>query len=215
MRRHSFDPTRRSEQGARGSSPAASAPGSDRRRFAWFHNKRPVFQFVGLFAVLMGVFYALTFIPVLNKKALPGLQKANAAVSTAILNFFGEAATTDKTIISSSRYSINIAHGCDAIEPAALFVAAVLAFPASIGSKLPALFAGTFLLLTINLVRIVSLFYTGVYWPKAFETMHVDVWQPAFIVLSLFLWTLWALWATKPRGINVLRPACSPSKLSP
>jgi len=205
MRRHSFDPTRRSEQGARGSSPAASAPGSDRRRFAWFHNKRPVFQFVGLFAVLMGVFYALTFTPVLNKKALPGLQKANAAVSTAILNFFGEAAITDKTIISSRRYSINIAHGCDAIEPAALFVAAVLAFPASFRSKLPALFAGTFLLLTINLIRIVSLFYTGIYWPAAFETMHVDVWQPAFIVLSLFFWTLWAVWATrpKPRPANV------------
>ena len=168
-------------------------------RFEWFYNKRPVFRFVGFFAVLMGVFYACTFIPVLNKKALPGLQKANATVSTAILNLFGEGATSDKTSISSPRYSINIAHGCDAIEPAALFVAAVLAFPASIGSKLPALFAGTFLLLTINLVRIVSLFYTGVYWPKAFETMHVDVWQPAFIVLSLFLWTLWALWATKPR----------------
>jgi len=147
----------------------------------------------------MGGFYACTFIPVLNKKALPGLQEANAKVSNAILNFFGEGAASNKTTISSSRYSINIAHGCDAIEPAALFVAAVLAFPATIRSKLPALFAGTFLLLTINLVRIVSLFYTGVYWPKAFDTMHVDVWQPAFIVLSLFLWTLWALWATKPR----------------
>ncbi len=179
---------------------AAVAP----RRFAWFHNKRPVFRFVGLFGLLMGVFYALTFIPTLDE-ALPGLQKANATVSTAILNFFGEAATTDKTIISSRRYSINIAHGCDAIEPAALFVAAVLAFPASIGSKLPALFLGTSLLLTINLVRILSLFYTGVYWPAAFETMHVDVWQPAFIVLSLFFWTLWAVWATrpKPRPANV------------
>ena len=199
MRRRSFDPTRRPERGARGSSPVASAPGSGRQRFEWFHNKRPVFQFVGLFAILMGVFYALTFIPLLNRDALPGLQKANATVSTAILNFFGEAATSDKTMISSARYSINIAHGCDAIEPAALFVAAVLAFPARFRSKLPALFAGTFLLLTINLVRIVSLFYTGVYWPAAFETMHVDVWQPAFIVLSLFFWTLWALWATRPK----------------
>jgi len=146
----------------------------------------------------MGAFYALTFIPALNKKALPGLQKANATVSTAILNLFGEGATTQGVAIISPRYSINIAHGCDAIEPAALFIAAVLAFPASFRSKFPALFAGTFLLLTINLVRIVSLFYTGIYWPKAFDTMHVDVWQPAFIVLSLFLWTLWAIWATKP-----------------
>ena len=199
MRRHPFDPTRRSEPGAPGSSPVASAPGSDPRRFEWFHNKRPVFRFVGLFALLMGVFYACAFIPAMNKKALPGLQRLNAAVSTAILNLFGEGAASQGTAISSSRYSINIAHGCDAVEPAALFVAAVLAFPATFRSKLPPLFAGTFLLLTINLVRIVSLFYTGIYWPTAFETMHVDVWQPAFIVLSLFLWTLWALWATKPR----------------
>ena len=178
---------------------AGTAGGVGAARFDWFHNKRPVFKFVGFFAFLMGIFYALTFIPVLNQKALPGLQKANATVSTAILNLFDEGATSQGTAINSLRFNINIAHGCDAIEPAALFVAAVLAFPASFRSKPLALFVGTFLLLTINLIRIVSLFYTGVYWPRAFETMHVDVWQPAFIVLSLFLWTLWALWATKPR----------------
>jgi len=146
----------------------------------------------------MAAFYALTFIPLLNRKALPGLQIVNAKVSTAILNVFGEGASAMETTIASHRYSVNIAHGCDAIEPAALFVAAVLAFPASMRSKFPGLFLGTALLLTLNLVRIISLFYTGVYWPRAFETMHVDVWQPAFIVLSLFFWVVWALWATKP-----------------
>jgi exosortase/archaeosortase family protein len=174
---------------------SASAP----RRFDWFYGKKPVFQFVGWFALLMGVFYAITFLPVLNKMALPALQKTNAKVSTAVLNVFGEEATNHATNISSRRYSINIAHGCDAIEPAALFVAAVLAFPASFAAKVPALFIGTALLLIINLVRIISLYYTGVFWPAAFETMHVDVWQPAFIVLSLFFWVSWALWATRPK----------------
>jgi len=169
------------------------------KRLAWFHNKRPVFQFVGLFALLMGVFYACSFLPALNRTVFPGLQRVNAIVSTSILNLFGEEATCEGTGISSSRFAINIAHGCDAIEPAALFVAAVLAFPAAMRTKLPALFVGTFLLLLINLVRIISLFYVGVFWPRAFETMHVDVWQPAFIVLSLFFWTLWALWATRPK----------------
>jgi len=186
-----------SREGHKGRAPVTA---SGARRFEWFHCKRPVFQFVGLFAVLMGLFYALTFIPLMNRKALPGLQKANARVSTAILNVFGEGASSDSTSISSPRYSVNIAHGCDAIEPTALFIAAVLAFPAPLRSKVPALFAGTLVLLLLNLVRIVSLFYTGVYWPRAFETMHVDVWQPAFIVLSLFLWTLWAVWASKPKS---------------
>jgi len=168
-------------------------------RFEWFHNKRPVFQFVGLFALLMGLFYACTFIPVLEKNVLPRLQRANALVSTSLLNLFGEGARSYETNISSGRGSISIAHGCDAVEPIALFIAAVLAFPTRLNPKIPALFVGTALLMVLNLVRIVSLFYTQIFWPGAFETLHIDVWQPAFIVLSLFLWVSWALWATRPQ----------------
>jgi exosortase H (IPTLxxWG-CTERM-specific) len=154
---------------------------------------------VGLFAVLMAVFYAATFIPFLNERALPGLQRVNARASAAILNVFGENASALDTTINSPRpYSVNIAHGCDAIEPAALFAAAVLAFPVAFRRKLIGLFIGVGTILVLNLVRIVSLYYTGVFWSSAFETMHIDVWQPAFVLLSLFFWVVWALWATKP-----------------
>lgn len=180
---------------------AAKSPSStagSRDSAVWVGSKKPIFIFVGLFVVLMGVFYAVTFIPYLNKKVLPRLQEVNAKASVAIMNVFGEDASAMDTTISSKRYSVNIAHGCDAIEPIALFVAAVLAFPAPIRSKLPGLLIGTLVLTVMNLVRIISLFYVGIYWNAAFETMHVDVWQPAFIVLSLFFWVVWALWATRP-----------------
>ena len=153
-------------------------------------SKKPVFTFVLMFAVLLGVFYAITFIPFLNTKALPGLQVLNADASVVLLNLVGERASASKTTIASPRYSVNIAHGCDAIEPIALFAAAVLAFPTSFRSKFPGLVLGTALLLVLNLVRIISLFYTGVYWPSAFEIMHIDVWQPAFILLSLFFYAI-------------------------
>ena len=163
--------------------------------------KRPVFRFVGVFAILMVAFYACTFIPMLQKDFLPRLQRVNAVASTAILNLFGESATSRDTNIVTPRYPLNVAHGCDAVEPIALFVAAVLAFPTRWTPKIPGLLIGTAVLAVLNLVRIVSLYYTGVHWPTAFETMHVDVWQPAFIVLSLFFWVLWALWATRPSAI--------------
>ena len=176
-----------------------SSDGAQRASQPVLGSKKPVFTFVVSFAVLLGVFYAITFIPFLNKKVLPGLQILNADASVMLLNLAGEGASASKTTIASSRYSVNIAHGCDAIEPIALFAAAVLAFPTSLRSKFPGLALGTGLLLLMNLVRIISLFYTGVYWPSAFEIMHIDVWQPAFIVLSLFFWVVWALWATKPK----------------
>ncbi len=167
---------------------------------AGLRGKRPVFQFVAVFALLMVAFYASTFIPILQRDLLPRLQRANATASAAILNLFGENATSRDTNIVTPRYPLSIAHGCDAIEPIALFVAAVLAFPTRWTPKLPGLLIGTAVLAGLNLVRIVSLYYTGVHWPAAFDTMHVDVWQPAFIVLSLFFWVLWALWATRPNA---------------
>lgn len=171
---------------------------AQRSNAVWVGSKKPVFIFVGVFVLLMGVFYAVTFLPSMNKKVLPGLQKLNAQASAAVMNVFGEKAWTDDTNINSKRYSVNIKHGCDAIEPIALFIAAVLAFPAPLRTKLPGLLIGTLVLTALNIVRIISLFYIGIYWPRAFDTMHEDVWQPAFIVFSLLFWVLWALWATKP-----------------
>ncbi len=161
-------------------------------------SKRPIFLFVLAFVFLLMGFYAITFIPYLNMKLLPALQVVNAKTSAVLMNIFGEGAAVRDTTISSARYSVNIAHGCDAIEPIALFVAAVLAFPASVRSKLPGLLVGVAMLCILNLIRIISLFYTGVYWPSMFEIMHIDIWQPAFVVFSLFFWVVWALWATKP-----------------
>lgn len=173
----------------------------------WFGAKRPVLGFVVLFAVLLGLFYGVTWIPYVEQTVLPAYMRANATASTAILNVFGEGAWTRGTAVSSKRYSVDIRHGCDAIEPSALFLAAVLAFPARFRSKLPGLLIGTLVLAIINLVRIVSLFYTGIYKPTWFEAMHVDVWQPVFILLSLSFWVIWALWATRPPAT---RPDAAP-----
>ncbi len=181
-------------------------PSTPKDSTVWVGSKKPVFIFVGLFVLLMGLFYAITFVPYLNKKVLPGLQVVNARASVSILNFFGEDAKAIDTTIMSSRYSVDIKHGCDAIEPIALFVAAVLAFPSRFRAKFPGLLIGTLVLTLMNLVRIISLFYVGIYWNSAFETMHIDVWQPAFVVLSLFFWVVWALWATRP-GVRLAHAA--------
>ena len=168
--------------------------GSFRR---WVRAKRPVLGFVLLFAVLMAVFSAITFLDFVDKGVFPAYMRFNARASVVILNVFGEGARTNGTMVTSSRFSVDIQHGCDAIDPSALFIAAVLAVPTSLRSKIPGLLLGTVALAVINLIRIVSLFYTGIYYPRAFQAMHVDVWQPIFILLALTFWVIWAWWATQ------------------
>lgn len=184
----------------------AGEPGARKNSAVWVGSKRPVFVFVGVFVLLMGIFYAVTFIPFMQKRFLPGMLKLNARASVAVLNVLGENAEAFDTTIRSGRNSVSIAHGCDAIEPIALFVVAVLAFPAPLRSKWPGLLIGTLVLTALNIVRIISLFYVGIWKPAWFDAMHEQVWQPAFIVFSLFFWVVWALWATKPATQGSTRP---------
>jgi len=101
------------------------------------------------------------------------------------------------TSISSPAFSVTVDPGCDGIEPIALFVCAVLAFPARFVRKIPGIIAGTLLLAALNFVRVVSLFLIGVYFPRAFAAAHLEVWQAMFILFAVVFWILWLLWATQ------------------
>lgn len=186
-----------------GPDPGAKGKSSSRRGakseagLSWYQSKRPVLRFVVLFGVLMGLFYACTIIPFAEERAWPAYLRVNAQASAGILRVLGEQATTSGESISSPRGSLRIARGCDAVQPSALFVAAVLASPVSMWAKLPGMIIGTASLLLLNLVRIVSLFYIQIHFPRAFEMMHIEVWQALFIFLAIALWAWWAWWALR------------------
>jgi exosortase/archaeosortase family protein len=121
----------------------------------------------------------------------------NARVSGDILRWLGEDVRVARASISAPGVALTIRHGCDAIFPSALFLAAVIASPVPFKSKLPGMFLGSVVLLSINLIRIISLYYVQLHIPTWFHAMHVDIWQPAFIFLALFFWILWAVRATR------------------
>ena len=122
-----------------------------------------------------------------------------AGTTAGVLQVFGDDARVTGTSIFSSRFSLNIERGCDAIQVSAFFVFAVLAWPASVSRwrRATGVALGTLVLLTLNLVRIVSLYYTGIYLPGAFDRLHLDVWQPGFVVLALLFWMIWVQWVTR------------------
>ncbi len=163
----------------------------------WFSEHKGVFVFLLIFGVLMGGFYALALFTPFYERHFPYYLGVNARMSGHILKYLGQDITVGGASISSPVFSITIEQGCDAIEPTALFICAVLAFPVPFSKKVPGIIAGTLLLAVLNLIRIVSLFLVGVYLPSAFELMHADVWQGLFIFFAIFLWGSWLLWTGK------------------
>jgi len=156
-----------------------------------------------VFVVLMGLFYGFVHTPANETTAFRSYLALIARVVGGILGLFGYDSSVSETVIHAPEFSLEIVRGCDAIEPAATYIAAVLASPVGVWPKLPGILIGTAVLLLLNLLRLVSLFFVGVYYPNAFDMLHEAVWQATFIVLAVGFWAIWVQWATRePRTSN-------------
>jgi len=159
--------------------------------------KRPVIYFVLGFSVLIVLFYLVWTSDFYINQIQPHILVAYNGISSSILNLFGMETQTSGSVLFSSSFSIDIKRGCDGLEAMALFASTLLVFPAKWRSKLIGFFSGIAILFILNIVRIVSLFITGIYYPKAFEFMHVEFWQALFIFFAIALLIFWIRWSRK------------------
>lgn len=155
-----------------------------------WEQKRPILFFVGGFGVLLILFYAFWQSKFFNVNILPSIVSFNAVLSSKLLNFFGQDTTSNGELLSSQLFSINVSRGCDAIEAMALFVSTTLAFPMSWRIKIIGILNGIILLFVLNLIRIITLFISGIYKPSIFEILHVQIWPTIIIIFACGLWLL-------------------------
>lgn len=160
-------------------------------------HKHGTLRFVVLFGLILAAFYGITATPWFRNAFFPTYLEWNAGTAAFILRSIGEQARAYGTLIVSPNGALAIKRGCDSVEPAALLFAAIMAFPASWRSRLLGALIGVSILLALNIVRIVSLYYVQAWYPEAFQTIHVDVWQPIFVVLVVVIWSLWAWRVTR------------------
>jgi len=154
-------------------------------------------KFLGLLTLF---FVAVAPKPV-NEKVVEPFTGVVAKIGGVAVRAFGEPTRMVGTTIASPRFSVNIRNGCNGLETIFIFAAAVLAFPASWAVRGWGLLFGFLAIQAINVVRIVSLFYIGIHWPKLFEQSHQVVWQAIVILFGVVLWIVWAdRFALPPRS---------------
>jgi exosortase H (IPTLxxWG-CTERM-specific) len=148
----------------------------------------------GVLAVASEVFY---YVVALESHGFQDYLGALARISGSILSLFGGDVTVQETRISNSSFAIEVAQGCDAIQVCSLLAAAVIAFPVDSRRKLRGLVSGITALQVLNLMRIITLFWIGIHFPRVFKTAHEVVWPGILITSTIAIWILWVRWETQ------------------
>jgi len=117
------------------------------------------------------------------------------------LKVLGAPVETSGTIVASSDFAYSVVTECTIIGPLLLFAAAAVAYPSTLKSKALGIGMAVVSLSLINLVRLVSLYYIGAYYPVYLPVAHYVAWQAAIIVFTLLLWLWWVERFTRRRSV--------------
>ena len=158
--------------------------------------------FATKFVGLLVIFYAvIAFHPVNDYVVVPFTATITRVAGSAV-RVFDRDAMVRGTIITSSRFGIDVKNGCNAIETMALFSAAVLSFPAPLSRRLAALLIGLPALQLVNVVRLTSLFWLGTRHPDVFDVFHVAVWQVVIILIGVAMFGTWSSFVVARATVN-------------
>ena len=180
--------------------PSGGRKGStDAGKTKWYAGRGRALKAILIFAGLMGLFYGFIHAPSATSETFGPYLGIIARICGVLLNLVGHDSTVVGATITAAGFPVQIVRGCDGLEPIAAFVAAVVASPVSLWAKLPGIVIGGVCLWLINLARIISLVLIGIHFPRAFDAMHQEVWQAAFIVLAIGFWAIWVQRVTRKK----------------
>jgi exosortase H (IPTLxxWG-CTERM-specific) len=123
---------------------------------------------------------------------LANLTSFTASMSFSVLKQLGMCVEQRGTVVSDIHgFAYEIQFRCTGILPACAFALSILASPANGRRKLIGLALGIPLVFLLNMVRLIHLFFIGVYRPEWFNFAHHYAWEGAIILGVLALWLAW------------------------
>ena len=150
-------------------------------------------RFFVLFVVILAALFAAELTaPVQTALVVPWTQ-ALARISADLITFFDPHVAVFGNVIQSTTngFALSVRSGCNGVEAAMILIAAMLAFPAPWKHRVIGIVAGLFAVQSLNIIRVISLFYLGQWNMTAFDWAHLYLW-PALIMLDvLIVWMIW------------------------
>lgn len=148
---------------------------------------------ISWFIIVLVVLFAVELMEPVRQAVILPFTALIATLSAGLTQFFDSSVVSNGIILQSvtNGTAVSIQPGCNGVEAMICLTAAIVAFPASWKSKLIGLIFGFLAIQTLNILRIISLFYL-LQWDKEwFEWAHLYLWQALIILDALVVFIIW------------------------
>lgn len=145
-------------------------------------------RFFTVFCVVLVVLFSLEMLNPVQEHVVVPFTSLLAKISALLISPFDDNVLAFGKVLQfrDTGFAVSIEAGCNGVEATIVLVAAVMAFPAGWKSRLAAIGFGFLAIQTLNLARIISLFYIGNWNDTVFSWVHLYLW-PALIMLDVLV----------------------------
>ncbi len=166
-------------------------------------------RFILIFMVLLVVLFIAELTPPVERHVILPFTSVLADVCAWIIHLFDGTTISNGKLIQNAdgSFIVSIERGCNGVEAVIILVSAILAFPAPWKHKLAGIGLGFVAIQLLNVVRIVSLFYLGLWSQIWFKWFHEYLWQALIVLDALIVFLIWLRYVPAPRRAAVPVPA--------
>lgn len=127
---------------------------------------------------------------------LAPLAEWTASITSELIQWTGMDVLQEGVILTHpDGFTYEIAYTCAGLLPTMTFIVCVLAYPAALWNKWMGIMLCAPVLLAVNYLRLVNLFFIGVCFPDAFELGPEIIWEGILAVSFISLWLSWMDWS--------------------
>ena len=159
-----------------------------------YRDKGPLVRFALKFVAILSCYYVASLTQAFQN-FLSFAINIDAHLADAVINCIGEKSYVLQTTIWSTKGAVlTVLPECTSIEFSWILAAAIFAFPAPINRQFLGALIGISFVLSLNILRIVSLYLTGVYHPYLFDLIHEQIWPIIYDIVLVSLLIAWIFW---------------------
>ena len=159
--------------------------------FAFVRGLR-VFRIIGIFVSGIGIFFVLLQSSWILDHVVGPLAVSLAWVVQGILSVLGEPVYQSGSCVASTAVSMEITPACTGLYQIAFLISAILSWPATAWKRWHGIAAGVITLLTLNIIRLLSIYFCALTFPAAIPFLHDLLWETLMILFVPLIWLSWA-----------------------